>query len=253
MRKLKVFPSFPGNPPHSPTPGSNFLCVLRYLRCSPICIRYSYTTWARVFFTNKIDIFSQTRTIINIQFFIQTALRNTNHSVSSYTRPIVGTETNNTQLTSFAHFEAKLATRSAAPTSHGKGIFLTIVLCTSFAHFEAKLATRSADPTSHGKGIFLIILLCTSFAHFEAKLATRSPDPTSHGKGIFLSSVHLFCSLRSKAPLLLTHSKQYSLHSLLTRSAATRVSDITWQRNIPHHCSVHLFCSLRSKACDSVS
>ena len=57
------------------------------------------------------------------------------------------------------------------------------------------------DVGSHGKGIFLIIVLCTSFAHFEAKLATRSADPTSHGKGIFLShcSVHLFCSLRSKA------------------------------------------------------
>ena len=28
------------------------------------------------------------------------------------------------------------------------------VLFTSFAHFEAKVATRSADRTSHGKGIF---------------------------------------------------------------------------------------------------
>ena len=57
------------------------------------------------------------------------------------------------------------------------------VLFTSFAHFEAKVATRSADRTSHAKGIFLSTVLFTSFAHFEANVVTRSADRISHAKG----------------------------------------------------------------------
>ncbi len=81
-----------------------------------------------------------------------------------------------------------MATGSAHRRSHGKGLFLTIVLYTSFAHFEAKVATRSARRRSHGKVIFVIIVLFTSFAHFEAKVATRSANQSPHGKGFFVST-----------------------------------------------------------------
>ena len=92
-------------------------------------------------------------------------------------------------FTSFAHFEANVATRSADRRSHGKGTLLIRLLFTSFAHFEANVATRSADRRSHGKGTFRIkILLFTSFAHFEANVATRSADRRSHGKGTLATS-----------------------------------------------------------------
>src|SRR5271163_3831064 len=82
-----------------------------------------------------------------------------------------------------------------------ENFILNQVLFISFAHFEAKVATRSADRRSHGKGKFHFEVLFTSFPHFEAKVPTRSADRRSHGKGKFHfepGSVHLFRSLRSK-------------------------------------------------------
>ena len=111
-------------------------------------------------------------------------------------------------FTSFAHFEANVATRSADRRSHGKGTLYTILLFTSFAHFEANVATRSADRRSHGKGTFIKILLFTSFAHFEANVATRSADRRSHGKGTLLT--RYFCS-----PLLLTSKQTLRLGQLI--------------------------------------
>ena len=89
-------------------------------------------------------------------------------------------------FTSFAHFEAKVATRSADRTSHGKGIFTTRRFCSPLL-LTSKQRLRLGQLIEHhmAKEYSSRTVLFTSFAHFEAKVATRSADRTSHGKGIF--------------------------------------------------------------------
>ena len=90
-------------------------------------------------------------------------------------------------FTSFAHFEANVATRLADRRSHRKGTFIKILVFAFFVHFRAKFVTRWGDRRSHGKVSLLRRLMFTCFAHFDGNIVTGSSSRRSHAKGALCS------------------------------------------------------------------
>ena len=117
-------------------------------------------------------------------------------------------------VTSFAKQSLRLGQliRHHMAKEYSSALFCAPLLLTSKQSF----ATRSADPTSHGKGIFLMPLFCAPLLLSKACDSVRSmaKEYSLSCDSVMLirvksrswqrnipqhCSVHLFCSLRSKA------------------------------------------------------
>ena len=128
--------------------------------------------------------------------------------------------------------------------------FSDTVLFTSFAHLEAKLASSSPHPTSHHKSIISQTLFSSPLL-LTWKQSLRVPHLIPHhitNRSFLINhtSLHLFCSLTSKACEFLTSShitsqttsfSHFSSHKTLFSSPLL----LTWKQSlrvphlIPHH------------------